>query len=164
MAFEFNAEEIFRMAEQIERNGVRFYRRAAEVIDDAAVSQLMSELAAWEEGHEKLFAAMRARLGETEKQQTVFDPEDETASYLRAMADGHVFNVRQDEAAIPGGEETVQEILEQALQREKDSIVFYLGLQEFTADVSVKNKVEEIIREEMKHIGFLNKQMRALAR
>jgi len=29
MSYDFNADEVFEMAEQIERNGVRFYREAA---------------------------------------------------------------------------------------------------------------------------------------
>lgn len=30
MSFNFNADEIFEMAEEIERNGAKFYRKAAE--------------------------------------------------------------------------------------------------------------------------------------
>ena len=91
----FNAEEVLQMAEQIERNGARFYRRAAEFVKDPAVNKLLLELAAWEDGHEKLFASMRARLGEREREKTVFDPEGEGGMYLKAMADGQVFDVRQ---------------------------------------------------------------------
>jgi hypothetical protein len=43
MSFEFNADEILEMAEQIERNGARFYRKAAELVKDAAVSKLLQD-------------------------------------------------------------------------------------------------------------------------
>ena len=34
MSYDFNADEIFEIAEQIERNGAKFYRTAAESVAD----------------------------------------------------------------------------------------------------------------------------------
>ena len=34
MAYDFTADDIFEMAEQLERNGAQFYRNAAENTDD----------------------------------------------------------------------------------------------------------------------------------
>jgi rubrerythrin len=39
MATVFDAEELLQMAEQIERNGARFYRRAAEIVKDVQGQQ-----------------------------------------------------------------------------------------------------------------------------
>ena len=66
MSYDFNADEIFEMAEQIERNGEEFYRKMAESISDAQVSQLFLDLAAMEAEHEKVFASMRADLADQE--------------------------------------------------------------------------------------------------
>jgi rubrerythrin len=162
MAMVFNAEEVLQMAEQIERNGARFYRRAAEIVKDARVNKLLLELAAWEDGHEKIFAAMRARLSDREREPTVFDPEHEGGLYLRAMADGHVFEVKKDPAALLTGKETAGEILKQAIDKEKDSIIFYLGLTEFAPETLGREKIEGIIREEMRHIGYLNRHIGSL--
>jgi len=162
MSFDFNADEILAMAEQIERNGARFYRRAAGLVKDVEVSKLLQELATWEDGHEKAFASMRHILKERERKPTTFDPEDETSLYLRAMADGHVFDVRVDPAEKLTGEESAKEILRLAMGQEKDSIIFYLGIRDMVSEVMGKDKIDEIIREEMRHIGFLNKQIGAL--
>jgi len=162
MAMVFNAEEVLQMAEQIERNGARFYRRAAEIVKDARVNKLLLELAAWEDGHEKIFADMRARLGDREREPTVFDPEHEGGLYLRAMADGHVFDVKKDPAVLLTGKETALEILTQAIGKEKDSIIFYLGLKEFAPESLGREKIEGIIKEEMRHIGYLNRHIGAL--
>ena len=70
----FNADEIFEMAGQIERNGARFYRKAAERADGECREMLL-RLAAKEEDHERTFAAMRAELGP--QQPTTFDPDNE---------------------------------------------------------------------------------------
>jgi len=52
MGYDFNADEIFEMAEQIERNGASFYRKSAESIDDPAEKKLLLDLAAMEDEHE----------------------------------------------------------------------------------------------------------------
>jgi len=157
MSFNFNADEILKMAEQIERNGARFYRRAAGLVKESEVSTLLQELAAWEEGHEKVFTSMRHNLQERDRMPTTFDPEDETLLYLSAMADGHVFDVRVEPADKLTGEESAQDVLQMAIGQEKDSIVFYLGMKDVVSEVLGKEKIDEIIREEMRHIGFLNK-------
>ncbi|MGD8372293.1 MAG: ferritin family protein [Syntrophobacterales bacterium] len=162
MGFQFNADEIMQMAEQIERNGARFYRKAAAVVKDERVAKLLTDLATWEEGHEKTFAAMRADLTDKERQLTTFDPDHETSMYLQAMADGHVFDVRVDPASNLTGEESAEEILRMAIGQEKDSIIFYLGIKDMVSGVMGKEKIDAVIREEMRHIGFLNKEIVAL--
>ncbi len=161
MSFDFSADDILAMAEQIERNGARFYRRAAGLVKDVEVSKLLQELATWEDGHEKAFASMRHILKERERKPTTFDPEDETSLYLRAMADGHVFDVRVDPVDKLTGKESAKDILRLAIGQEKDSIIFYLGVRDLVSEVMGKDKIDEIIREEMGHIGFLNKQIAA---
>ena len=64
MSITFNAFEIFEMAEQIERNGTKFYHKAAENIADQTVSQMLFDLADMELEHEKTFAHMRMQLSE----------------------------------------------------------------------------------------------------
>ncbi|MBP1727396.1 MAG: putative trifunctional 2-polyprenylphenol hydroxylase/glutamate synthase subunit beta/ferritin, partial [Deltaproteobacteria bacterium] len=108
----------------------KFCRWPNRFLKDPAVNELLLELAAWEDGHEKLFASMRARLGEREREKTVFDPEGEGGMYLKAMADGYVFDVKKDPAAQLTGKESAKAILTEAIGKEKDSIVFYLGLKE----------------------------------
>ena len=162
MSFEFNADEILEMAEHIERNGARFYRKAAELLKDAAVSKLLQDLAVWEDGHERVFATMRADLADQEREPRVFDPEHETSMYLRAMADGHVFDARIDPADTLTGRESAEDILRMAIGQEKDSIVFYTGLKEMISQTAGKERIEAIIKEEMGHIGFLIREIAAL--
>ncbi|MCD6198013.1 MAG: ferritin family protein [Deltaproteobacteria bacterium] len=160
MSYDFNADEVFGMAEQIERNGVRFYREAAENISDSSVRILFLDLAAMEAEHEKVFASMRADLADKEREPTVFDPEGEAALYLRALADLQVFVKEEEEAFILSEDLTEQEkitkILWAAISLEKESIVFYLGMKELVPAKSGKDKIDKIIREEMGHIRLLS--------
>ena len=162
MSITFNAFEIFEMAEQIERNGVKFYRKAAEGISDRDVRQMLLDLADMEAEHEETFAGMRKQLSDRERELRVFDPENEVALYLQAMASGHVFDLKKDPGEQLTGTETVEDILKLAIDAEKDSIVFYLGLKDFVPAKAGKDRVEAIIKEEMGHIAVLNRRLPAL--
>ena len=163
MSITFNAFEIFEMAEQIERNGVKFYRKAAQGISDAGVKKTLLILADMEVEHEAIFAAMREELSDESKELRVFDPDNEMALYLQAMASGHVFNLKKDPSEQLSGSETEEDILRLAISAEKDSIVFYLGLKDFVSVKAGKDKVEWIIKEEMSHITILNRNLLELA-
>jgi rubrerythrin len=154
MSYDFNADEIFEMAEQIERNGASFYRKSAELIADPAAKKLLLDLAAMEDEHEKTFADLRAGLSEKEKVATVFDPEGEISLYLRALADTRVFFEKKI-----NNTSSIEDILKEAILAEKDSIVFYLGMKEMVPENFGKAKIDAIIKEEMNHIKLLSKAL-----
>jgi rubrerythrin len=162
MSFPFNADEIFEMAEQIERNGARFYRRAAEGAVDPRNLRLFLDLAAKEEEHQKIFATMRADLAGEKREPAVFDPDGQAALYLRALADGHVFDVKADPVELLTGKETEKDILGMAMGMEKDSIVFYLGMKEMVPETLGKDRIDDIIKEEMGHLAFLGNELATL--
>ena len=153
MAYVFNMNEILEMAEQIERNGAAFYRKAAEGTSDSQNREFLLELSQMEDQHEKTFSSLRAQLSEDEKTSTTFDPEGEAVLYLHALADTRVFF----EKKINTG--SLEEILKEALTAEKDSIVFYLGMKDLVPEKSGKAKIDSIIKEEMGHIKLLGKRL-----
>jgi len=158
----FNADEVFEMAEEIEGNGAKFYRKAAEAAKDATVKDELLKLAEMEDEHERTFAAMRKELSAEDMTPTAFDPEGEAALYLRAFADGHVFDPKADPSDKLTGGESPADIYATALGLEKDSIVFYLGMKEMVPERLGKDKLDRIVREEMSHIVILNKRLEAL--
>lgn len=160
MSVTFNADEIFEMAEQIERNGAKFYRAAADKLP--AGRKALLDLAAMEEQHEKTFAEMREQLAGREKESLVFDPNDEAQMYLRAAADGHVFDTRNEPAEKLKGKVTPDDIFKMAINVEKDSIAFYAGLKEWVPPRAGRDKIEAIIREEFGHIATLSEKFSAL--
>ena len=162
MSILFSADEILQVAEQIERNGARFYRRASQGFTDARARQLLLDLASMEDGHQETFAAMRADLARQEREPTVPDPYGEAILYVRGMADGHVFDVRKDSSERLTGKETMEDILNTAIGLEKDSIVFYLGIKEIVPKRLSKQRIDDIIKEEMGHIAVLSKELAAL--
>jgi len=156
MGLEFNADEIFEIAEQIERNGAKFYRTAAHNISDSNKKKLLIDLAEMEDEHEQTFKQMRNELSEDEKVLTTFDPNGESEEYLRALADTRVFYEKKINTT------SFKEILTSAIAAEKDSIVFYIGMKDVVPAHLGKEKLEVIIKEEMSHIRLLSKELLAL--
>ena len=150
MSYDFNADEVFEMAEQMERNGAKFYRNAAGYTQDPANKKFLQELAAMEDEHEKIFKSMRAELSAKEKESTVFDPEGEATLYLRALADTRVFFEKEIDVT------SMKKILKSAIEAEKDSIVFYLGMKEAVPEKFGRAKLDHIIKEEMGHVRLLS--------
>jgi rubrerythrin len=158
----FSADEAFEMAERIEINAADFYHRAAGIATTASAKDLFEELTKWELSHREIFASMRRELSADQRESSVFDPEGESGMYLKAMADGHVFDVHVDISKFFTGKETMKDIIKTALKMEKDSIIFYLGIKDVVAAKAGKDKIGEIIKEEMRHIAFLNKELSLL--
>lgn len=153
MNYNFNADEIFEIAEQIERNGANFYRTAAENITDEDKKKLLIHLAEMEDDHEKTFKTLRDELSENEKTMTTFDPENETADYLRLLADTRVFYEKEVDVT------SLNEVFKTAITAEKDSIVFYLGMKNVVPSHQGKDWLDRIIKEEMDHIRLLSKEL-----
>ena len=156
MGYDFNADDIFEMADQFERNGASFYTKAPDSINAPAGKELLLNFAAMEDEHEKTFADLRKGLSEKEKTATTFDPEGEAALYLRALADTRVFFEKKIDTS------SMEEILKEAILAEKDSIVFYLGMKELVPENIGKTKIDAIIKEEMAHIKLLSSKLVAL--
>jgi len=159
MSVPLNADEIFQIAEQIERNADKFYRRAAQETDDSDLRKKLLDLAAMENVHEKVFAAMRADLSPQDREPTVPEPWGEAGLYLRGIADGHVFDVRADPTEWLTGKETKEDILKAAIGYEKDSIVFYLGIKEVVPPELGKDRIDAILKEEMSHVAVLSDEL-----
>lgn len=162
MGIRFNADEIYEMAETIERNGAKFYTEAAGKTTDENTKTMLLDMAEMEEGHFETFHQMRAELTEQEKSETVYDPDNQVALYLQTMAEGHGSEGKVSVTQELTGGETIEEILRIAIGAEKDSVAFYSGLKEFVSQKGGRDKVEAIIREELYHIAMLNQKLAGL--
>jgi rubrerythrin len=162
MGITFNADEIFEMAEQIERNGARYYREAAEKASEKETKQMLLEMAGMEDGHLETFRTMRKELSGKEKEPMVFDPDNQAALYLRTMADARSMEGRISPTEKLTGNETMKEILDIAVNSENESVVFYLNLKALVSAKAGRSKVEDIIIEELSHITTLLNKLKTL--
>lgn len=162
MGVKFNANEVFEMAEEIERNAAGFYRQAAESSSDNQTKKMLLDLADMEDGHQKTFAKMREQLTGQETGWSIFDPDNLSVQYLQAMADARGYEGRITPTKELTGNETLQEILEIALNSEKESVFFYFGLKGLVPARAGGDKIEAIIKEELSHITTLLNKLKTL--
>jgi rubrerythrin len=156
MGFDFNINEVLEMAQQIERNGASFYRKAAESVSDAENKETLLKLAELEDVHENTFATMQKSLSDKEKEAATFDPENESIKYLQALADMRVFFEKEIDIS------SMKNILKDAIIAEKDSILFYQAMKNMISDGLGKDKIDIIIKEEMSHIIILQNKLSGL--
>ncbi|OHB65372.1 MAG: hypothetical protein A2Y77_18020 [Planctomycetes bacterium RBG_13_62_9] len=162
MGMSFSADEVFEMAEQIERNGAKFYRQAAAKTASREVKDMFLRMAAMEDGHLQTFQEMRKGLAEAERGGDVFDPYNEAAMYLQALADSKGFEGMISPTQELTGNESIQELLEIAIDAEKNSVLYYVGLRDLVPPKVGRDKVDAVIREEVRHTADLRRQLSAL--
>ena len=62
MAITFNADEIFEVAEQIERNGQKFYSDSSQRVREPHAKNVLKQLADMEAEHLQTFQRLHAKL------------------------------------------------------------------------------------------------------
>jgi rubrerythrin len=164
MLFCFNAAEVFQIAIEIEENGKAFYEKAQKIIQDAEVKALFADLATQEVEHKKRFEMLKAQLPQAASASTVSDPNNELYAYLRMMADQHVFvsaaGVDEQLAQI----KTAADALKLAIQFEKDSVLFFLTMQDATCEDKGRELIQSLVKEEQEHLKRLSLHLRKLGR
>jgi rubrerythrin len=158
MAITFNADEVFGIAENIEANGAKFYRACAE--NNADGRELLNGLAKMEDEHLATFRKMHKEIAPREAEALAADPDGVAGQYLAAMAGGYVFETKKDPTEMLKGDESLADVLKIAIGLEKDSIVFYLGIRDMVPRSAGKDKVEQVIKEEMKHVVMLTNELK----
>lgn len=164
MPAKFNIDEVFEMAEQIERNGQEFYRQSAKLMKPNSKNQkLMLSLADMEVNHEKIFSEMRENILESNNLESIlnpdFDPDGSASIYLHSIVSDKIFDLTE----LPSFEsKTPKDILKIAIEREKDSIIFYLGIKELVSKDFGQDKVDLIIKEEISHIVYLGNELKEI--
>jgi rubrerythrin len=162
MAIVFNPEEVFEMAVEIERSAARFYRKAAENSHDAKAIEMFLRLSEMEKGHEQTFLEMKKGLAAEDREPAAFDPDSEAAYYLQALAAGHAWEGKVGRVVEFTGYERPEMVYKTAIEAERQSISFYVGIKEFVSSPAAKEKIQAIIREEMAHLVSLTKAVSSL--
>jgi len=162
MLFCFNAREVLDMAVAIEENGRLFYEKAGRAVEDPAVRAVFADLAAQEVEHKARFEKLRADLPPDSPSCTVYDPGNETAAYVRMMADQHVFRDAREVEVRVAAIRSAADALALAMQFEKDSVMFFLGLEEAADEKTTRPLIGALVKEEREHLRRLARELRKL--
>ena len=159
MEMKFNVFEVLQIAGKIEHNGAKFYLKTAELFDDPDVRDTCYQLASWKAKHEKILAQRRKRFSEKTGEFGTFDPNNYVLSNPHVMAGLAVFATKPPSLTGPLKQADKREIFRDAIRRAKEAVVFYRGLKEFARDPASKETIDQIIKEENRHIRLLTDQL-----
>jgi rubrerythrin len=161
MTPELTAYEVLEIAEKMERDAAKFYRKAAGMCDDPRICKLLTELAQWEKRHVRIFAEMKEHLSEHAWELGYFEPDRIDISRVRVpptISDSHA-----DPARELTGAETKADILRVAIKKENDAIAYYTSLKEFVLGEGNLEVIEDIIREEQRHVRILTQSLEQIS-
>jgi rubrerythrin len=164
MIFHFNAVEVFDIAIKIEENGKHFYDRSREIIKEPEVKKLFEELAQEEVKHKEKFKTLKSQLPASAASGAVFDPNQELDLYIKMMADQHVFISSESLEAQLGGIKDAKDALRLAVEFEKDSVIFFLTMQEATEGAKGKEFIGSLVKEEQEHLRRLSLELKRFGR
>jgi rubrerythrin len=150
----FNIDEIFHIAEQIERNGALFYSKAAVTFQDQKLKRVLEDLAAMELQHEQVFKKLHADI-KFHQASSMLDLDESAVAYVQALASDYVFPADREPTNFIKPNTQISELLQFAIGLEKDSIVFYYGLKNMLINPADVHQVEAIIKQEFGHINQL---------
>jgi len=143
----FDISEIYQIAVAIEENGIKFYSMWAKKSKNKKIKELFSTLADMEVEHKKIFNKMLSEIKKYEPKEAY--PE-EYFLYLKAYADGIIFNfdeLKKQQSKL----KTTSQVLTYAIQREKDSILYYQEAKNIVPKYQA-DQLEKIINEERRHL------------
>lgn len=156
----YNIEEIINFAIAIEKKGSKFYSDFADKFDDEEIKSVFLFLSEEENTHYEYFSNFLSLFEDISLDTR--DVED-YYEYLSAFVDNAVFN-RASLDIEYDSIKSVKDALRFAMNRELDSVNFYLSLKD-TVKVEHQNKILHIIEEEKKHFmklhGLLEKYSNA---
>ncbi len=158
MASVFNAAEAIDMGIEKERKRRDFYGYAAERFKDKDMKGLFARLRDWEETHIKKFSEIRATLEESEASESY---EGEFAAYAKAAVNDLLYKQVSAEWFSKNVREPLTAV-EYGMGFERDSILFFNELLRYMTPHH-KEKVEEMIGEEKKHLIYLSGMKKEMA-
>lgn len=157
----FTADDIFDIAEAIEKNASDFYREASERTSDEETKRVLLHIASAEDGHLNIFQRMREESVGSDGI-ILEEADSRSVTYLQAMADARGWEGRKSPLEELSGEETPVEIFRIALNSENESVVFYSSLKSLISTRSDRELVEKIILEELGHVSVFLQKLKSL--
>ena len=154
----FSADEIFDLAIRIERNGEKFYRDLISRLESTELKEALGWLAEEEMRHAQFFANLKQENKNRER--TILGEDGVDNMLLQDLLGDRVFSL--DDLDLSSLSD-LRSLLQQAIEFEKDTILFFEMIKPFVEEDAALEQLEAIIKEEHRHIviveGFPTKVM-----
>jgi rubrerythrin len=145
----FSLEEILDLGIRIERNGEKFYREAVEHVALEDLKVLLKRLADDEVEHVEFFTRKKQAL---KGKAAAPEMEKAASEILQGILGDQTFSLKE---ANPGELKTIDELLDLAIEFEKDTLLFYEMLGSLSTEEDTLKGLQGIIQEEKRHVEVL---------
>lgn len=156
MKYGYTADEVFEIAEDVEREGYNFYSRAAEHARKPHNRELFQELAETSLRHIDALHTARSEVVTERKDSLMEHPDMSISLYLRTVARGAVYDAPERVDEILKTCKTEKDILTLALNKELDAMLYFFEMNDLIVTEAARKAVEEVIQQKRKHIVSLN--------
>jgi rubrerythrin len=145
----FSIREIIDMAIQLEKNAETFYREALARVSTPILEPVLVCLADEERDHAQWFERLKRVL---EEAKAGGEKGEMSGAELRSLVGDQKFSLAEvDLSEI----DSVPELIELAVEHEKDTIIFYQMLKSFIDSPETTKELDEVIAQEEQHIKLL---------
>lgn len=149
---DFSPAQAFKIAIKMEQDGIKFYQDLLKSIKDTEARREIGFLIEQEQEHLDTFTRL---LEEQEEETADGFEQDDIATYL----DARVFDSSEEKEAA-GNMDHRHTALEEALNLERRSIVFYEGCVKNTTGPEAQKAFAKIIEEEERHLKKFGELLR----
>lgn len=156
----FSGGEIVGFGVQIEKNGRDFYAEVAKCAAGGDSRKVFNYLKEAEENHIRTFEKILSSV-ESVKQPESY--EGEYASYMKALADEHVFTKENAGCELGRKVSSDVEAIDAGIGFERDSIKFYEGMKKAVPERD-HSLIDALIKEEQDHLRELGELKRIITR
>ena len=149
----FTWKEIIDIAVQIEHNGERIYRRAAEHVNNPRLSKALSQLADDEAAHAKWFSRLTPPGS---IRQGYSNLEKIARAFLRESVVAKTMSLQEADFTVM---KTLEDLIETSIEFDQDTVVFYETIRRLVSEDESVVMLDAIITEEKNHVNVLGEWM-----
>jgi rubrerythrin len=150
----FSVTEVFDIAIQLEENGERLYRMAAEQVTDESLRRMLNWLAGEEERHRARFVELKRRTGILKAREQWAD--EASGAILQGVIGDHAFSLDDFD---PRTLQDEGQLMELAIEFEQDGILFYEMIRSFVSEPDALLQLDAILSEEREHVEMFKRRM-----
>jgi rubrerythrin len=155
------AQEVFVLAQKIEKKAEQFYLQAAGAAGDPITQQLFLSLAVMEKLHAQVFDGMGAPGGDKRLEATA-PVKDKYREIWPMLAGTMIQDIDKELPKFFKGRHSSEDIIRAAMDFERDTIVLFYGIREMMSGPTDRQRLDDIMKEEMGHLISLGSQLACL--
>ena len=154
----FNEVEAAKIAQNMERDGIDFYQRAAAKAKAEATRDAFLRLSEDEKKHLARFEELEEGLQARRAEGPGYTDEADLGAYIDRLLDTQVFAKDGAVARLVEQAESDYETLAVGMRAERDAIVFYQEMLDFLDSPEAKEAFGRILAEEREHLKILGER------